>query len=35
MLQIESYFNQTEVHKNHVHGFNKGLLSACYAHSTV
>lgn len=35
MLQIESYFNQIEVHKNHVCGFNKGLWNACYTHSTV
>lgn len=35
ILQIESYFNQIEVHKNHVHRFHKGLLNACYTHSTV
>lgn len=35
MLQIESYFNQIEVHKNHVRRFHNGLLNACYTHSTV
>lgn len=29
MLQVEFYFNQIEVRKNHVHALNKYVLNAC------
>lgn len=35
MRQVESYFNQIEVCRNHVHAFNKCVLNACCVPSPV
>lgn len=29
MLQVESYLNQIEIHKNHMQAFSKCVLNAC------